>query len=427
MSIVGPLYAGLTALAAPALRRMLRSRVTRGKELPARLAERWGADASPRPPGRLLWLHAASIGETVSLLPVLSALHVLAADVSVLMTTGTVTSAEMLALRLPELGLEARVAHRFVPLDVPSWVARFLDHWRPDAAALVESEIWPNLIAGCQRRGIPLMLVNARLSAASFARWRRLPGFARHLFGAFRAVQAQSAADAERLRALGAPQVDAPGNLKFAALPLPVPRLELQRVRHAIAGRPAWLAASTHPGEEEAAFAVHRALVARHPGLLTIVVPRHPPRGAEIAARAGPIPLTRRSLGEPPPVQAGVWLADTLGELGLFYSAAGIAFVGGSLVPHGGQNPLEPARLGCAVAVGPHIHNFAEPVAALAAAGALEQVADTAALADWVDKMLSDAGLRREMGGAGVAAARKHGDLPRLVAQMLLDLLPDRA
>lgn len=424
MPLIGRLYAGATALAAPGLRLWLARRVARGKELPVRLPERWGEDASDRPPGRLLWLHAASIGETVSVLPVLSALLPMASDVFVLFTTGTVTSAEMLAQRLPELGLAGRVAHRFVPLDVPAWAARFLDHWRPDAAAFVESEIWPNLLAGCRRRHIPLMLVNARLSPRSFARWQRMPGFARAAFGAFDRVQAQSADDAERLTALGARGVAAPGNLKFAALPLPAPRVALQRLRQAIAGRPAWLAASTHPGEEAAALAVHAALLPRHPGLLTIVVPRHPSRGAEIAALAGAVPATRRALGEPPPEQAGLWVADTLGELGLFYSAAGIAFVGGSLAPHGGQNPLEAARLGCAVAVGPHTHNFAEPVAALQAAGALARVDGSAALADWVETMLTDGERRQAMGAAGVSAARRHADLPRQTALALLDLLP---
>jgi 3-deoxy-D-manno-octulosonic-acid transferase len=422
--LIRSLYAAATAVAGPALRLLLRRRVKRGKELPARLPERWGEDDTIRPPGRLLWLHAASIGETVSVLPVLSALHQMAGDVGVLFTTGTVTSAEMLAQRLPELGLQGQVTHRFVPLDVPAWSARFLDHWRPDAAAFVESEIWPNLLAGCQRRGIKLMLLNARLSPRSFARWRRMPGFARAAFGAFDRVQAQSAEDAERLRGLGARQVSSPGNLKFAALPLPVPRLELQRVRLAIAGRPVWLAASTHPGEEAAVFGVHAELIGRHPQLLTIVVPRHPQRGPEIAAAAGSIPLTRRSLGEPPPAGAGVWLADTLGELGLFYSAAGIAFVGGSLVAHGGQNPLEPARLGCAVVVGPHTHNFAEPVATLIAAGALDRVADAAGLARWLDALLSDGSRRQAMGAAGIAAARRHGDLPRQTAAALLEMLP---
>jgi 3-deoxy-D-manno-octulosonic-acid transferase len=418
-------YAGAASAAAPLLRRMLRRRLARGKEIAARLPDRWGEDSTPRPPGRLLWLHAASVGETVSVLPVVSALHQIEPDVRVLLTTGTVTSAEVLTGRLPELGLSETVLHRFVPLDVPSWVRRFLDHWQPDAGALVESEIWPNLILAARARGIPMMLVNARLSARSFARWRRLPG-SRRLFGAFVSVQPQSAGDAERLRRLGVRTMAPPGNLKFAALPLPVPRLELQRLRHAIGARAVWLAASTHPGEEPLVIAAHRALAARHADLLTIIVPRHPERGAEVAALAAGLPVARRSRGEMPPPDAGIWVADTLGELGLFYSATGIAFVGGSLVPHGGQNVLEPARLGCAVAVGPNVANFAEAVAVLEAAGALARVADEDALARWVDMLLDDSGQRRAMGDAGIFAARKHGDLPRHVAEMLLGLLPRR-
>ncbi len=218
--MIAALYAGAATLAAPGLRLLLARRVRRGKEVAARLAERRGIAALPRPAGRLLWLHAASVGETVSMLPVLPAFAAAAPDASVLLTTGTVTSAELLARRGPE----GRVLHRFAPLDVPRWVRRFLDHWRPDAAAFVESEMWPNLLASCRARGIPMMLVNARLSPRSFPRWRRAGGFARALFGGFARVQAQSAADAERLRALGAHSVTAPGNLKFAAPPLPVAR-----------------------------------------------------------------------------------------------------------------------------------------------------------------------------------------------------------
>jgi 3-deoxy-D-manno-octulosonic-acid transferase len=425
--MLSALYAGAATAAAPLLRGMLRRRAARGKEIAARLPERFGEDASLRPPGRLLWLHAASIGETVSVLPVLTALHQMAPDLHMLLTTGTVSSAEMLSRRLPELGLEEWVIHRFVPLDVPAWARRFLSHWQPQVAAFVESEIWPSLIAAARASGLPLALINARLSPRSFAHWRRFGGFAEDLFGAFALVQAQSGHDADRLRRLGATHVEAPGNLKFAALPLPVSRLELQRLRHAIGTRPLWLAASTHPGEEEIAVAVHRALLARHPGLLTIIVPRHPERGPVLATLAPDLPVARRAAGEGPPDTAGIWVADTLGELGLFASAAGIVFVGGSLVPHGGQNPLEPARLGCAVAVGPHVQNFEEPVAVLEAAGALTRVADAEALAEWVGLLLGDAGQRRMMGDAGIAAARKHGDLPRHVAELLLGLLPPRS
>lgn len=416
------LWAAATAAAAPGLRIMLYLRLRRGKELAGRLAERRGVDSTPRPKGRLLWLHAASVGETVSVLPVLTALGERAPELTVLLTTGTVTSARLLARRL-DAGLEARVLHRFVPLDVPAWAARFLDHWRPDAAAFVESELWPNLLLACRRRAIPAMLVNARMSARSFAGWRRLPGLARAALGCFVQVRAQSDTDAERLRALGAHHVSAPGDLKFAAPPLPVDGTELERLRSLLDGRPVWVAASTHPGEEALILSVHQTLAAAHPGLLTILVPRHPERGAAIAAMAEGLVLRRRAAGEPPPDQ-GVWLADTLGELGLWYRLARIAFVGRSLVgPGGGQNPLEPARLGCAVAVGPHTGNFTAAVEALESVGALTRVAGASGLAAWVSTMLADPARQRLAGEAGVAAAARSADLPMRTAEALLDLM----
>jgi 3-deoxy-D-manno-octulosonic-acid transferase len=417
------LWAAAATVAAPVLRVMLRRRLRRGKELAGRLAERRGIDATPRPAGRLLWLHAASVGETVSVLPVLAALSARAPELTVLLTTGTVTSARLLARRL-EAGLEERVLHRFVPLDVPAWVARFLDHWRPDAAAFVESELWPNLLFASRRRGIPMLLLNARMSARSLAGWRQVPGLARAVLGCFTHVQARSPADAARLEALGAASVSAPGDLKFAAPKLPANPAELERLRAMLAGRPVWLAASTHPGEEALVFAAHRALAPAHPGLLTILVPRHPERGAAIAAAAGDIPLHRRSLGAAPPDQ-GVWLADTLGELGLWCRLAGIVFVGRSLLaPGGGQNPLEPARLGCAVAVGPHIGNFLDAAQVLEAAGALTRVADAPALTAWVAALLADPARRAAAGAAGIAAAARWADLPERTAQALLALLP---
>ena len=426
MSVRGA-YGVAATLAVPVLRWWLARRVRAGKEIAARLPERWGVEATARPPGTLLWLHAASVGESVSVLPVLVALAAARPDVVVLMTTGTVTSAALLARRLPELGLDKRVLHRFVPLDVPRWVGRFLDHWRPDGAAFVESEIWPNLLTGCARRGVPVALVNGRMSAPSFASWRRLGRVARSVFAEFAWVQAQSAGDAARLRALGAPAGGVVGNLKFAAAPLPVDAAELARLRGLLAGRPMWLAASTHPGEEFSVFAVHGRLVAEFPGLLTIIVPRHPERGATIAAACGGT-VTRRGAGEDPPAGAGVWVADTLGELGLFYRLAGFAFVGRSLGASvggagGGQNPLEPARLGCAVAVGPEVANFADIVAVLREAGALAQVADATGLAEWVAEMLRDPGRRAAMGAAGRAAASDQAALPGRVAGMLADLV----
>lgn len=423
--LVAPLYAALTTLAAPGLRAMLAWRARRGKEIPERLPERrgWGA---ARPEGRLVWLHAASVGETMSILPVLVAARAARPDVALLVTTGTRTSAALLERRLPELGLAGGVLHRFVPLDVPAWVGRFLDRWHPDAAGFVESEIWPNLLAGARRRGVPLMLVNGRLSVRSFAGWRRVPGLAASCFGSFATVQAQSADDAARLSELGAPVACALGNLKFAAPPLPVPVAELAALRARLSGRPVWLAASTHPGEEGEIAAAHLALATRMPGLLTIVVPRHPERGAavaaEFAARNAPVGL--RSRADAMPEQAGFYVADTLGELGLFYAVAPVAFIGGSLIPHGGQNPLEPARLGSVPVVGPHTHNFAEPIARLAAAGALVQVAGGEGLPTTVAALLGDPVRLASMRAAGQRAANADADLPDRVARMLLAPVP---
>ncbi len=423
--LFGAVWAAAARLAAPGLRLMLWTRARRGKEIAARLPERRGIEAAPRPAGRLLWLHAASVGETVSLLPVLGELARQAPDVSVLLTTGTVTSAELLAARLPALGLAGRVAHRFVPLDVPGWVARFLDHWRPDAAAFVESELWPNLLAACARRRIPLMLINARLSARSFARWRRWPGLARGLLGGFASIRARGADDAARFSALGAPSVRAVGDLKFAATELPADPATLAALRAAIGARPVFLAASTHPGEEEILLAAHRRLIARHPDLLTILVPRHPARGLAIAALPEAATAPCRSTGAGPPGlgEGGVYIADTLGELGIFYRLATIAFIGGSLVPHGGQNPLEAARLGTALVVGPHCANFTEAVAALAAAGAVREVRDGEALAAVILRLLDDPGARAVMAASGPAAAARFADLPAATAAALRGLL----
>ena len=418
------LYAVLATLAAPLLRVLLRRRAGRGKEILGRLGEREGIDAAPRPAGRLIWLHAASVGEAVSILPVLGALP---ESVRVLVTTGTVTSASLLARRLPELGLDGRVMHRFVPLDVPAWGARFLDHWRPEVAGFVESEIWPNLLAGCRARGVPVMLVNARISPRSFVRWRRLGGLGRAVFRGFAVAQAQSPAVAGRLRALGVGRVIDEGNLKFAAPPLPCDAGELARLRGVLAGRPVWLAASTNAGEEALLLPVHDALAERFPGLLTIIVPRHPERGAEIAGQAAPRAVARRARAEDPPAGPGVWVADTLGELGLFYRLVGHAFVGRSLVPLGGQNPIEPARLGCAVAVGPHVFNFAEAVEVLEGAGGLVRVADAGALREWVAGMIAEPGRAAAMGAAGQAAVRGAEGLPGRVAGLLMELADARA
>ncbi|MDO9710201.1 3-deoxy-D-manno-octulosonic acid transferase [Paracraurococcus lichenis] len=409
--------------AAPLLPLHLGRRVRRGKEVAGRLGERRGEGAA-RPPGRLLWLHAASVGETLSVIPLLEALAARAPDLTILVTTGTVTAAGMLAQRLPD-ALGGRLLHRFVPLDVPAWVGRFLEGWRPDLGVMVESELWPNMIAAAAAQGVPLALVNARFSARSARRWRLAPGLGRRLIGAFRLVTAQSAADAARLRALGAGEVLTLGNLKDAAPPLPADAAALAALRQAIGGRPVFLAASTHPGEEAILAAAHPLLAAAHPGLLTVIVPRHPERGAVIAADLAPLPTARRAAGALPGPGTAVYVADTLGELGLFYRLARVCLVGGSLVPHGGQNPREPARLGCPILLGPHCWNFEEPVARLlAAGGALRVSPDPAALAAAAGDVLSDANRGRRMAEAAAAALAAEAGLPDRLAGLLIGLLP---
>jgi 3-deoxy-D-manno-octulosonic-acid transferase len=412
---LGAGWSAAATLLAPALRLNLQRRAARGREIALRLPERRGIDPTPRPSGPLLWMHAASVGETVSILPVLQALH---RDTSVLLTTGTVTSQALLDRRIPELGLSGRVLHRFAPLDVPSWVDRFLDHWLPDAACFVESELWPNQLAACRTRGIRMMLVNARMSDRSYHRWRRLPGLARRVLGGFTHIRARGEQDAERLRALGAMPVESPGDLKFSAPPLPADEAELVRLRSLLNGRPVWLAASTHPGEEAMIAAAHRALVNQHAGLLTIIVPRHPERGAELGVELAAV---RRSAGYDPPGGAGIWLADTLGELGLWYRLAAIAFVGRSLIaPGGGQNPLEPARLRCAVAVGPYTGNFTDHIALLRDAGGLVDVADPPTLARFVSAMLCNPDQRMDLGQRAEASVHRYSDLPERTAEALL-------
>ncbi len=407
MSVTLAAYRALTGAGLPLIRLYLARRRRQGREDPARFAERMGIAGQPRPPGALAWLHAASVGEAVSALPLIERLLAERPGLSILVTTGTVTSARLLERRLP-----ARTIHQYVPVDRAAWVARFLDHWRPDLALWLESELWPNMLRALAERRVPAVLVNARLSPRSLARWRRLPATIRELLASFTLCLAQSPREAQALEELGARRVAEPGNLKFAAPPLACDAGELAPLDSLLAGRPRFLAASTHPGEEEVVEVAHRTIAARHPGLITIVVPRHEQRGAEIAAllRARGHRVARRSAGETPGPDDAFYLADTMGELGLFFRLAPVAFVGGSLVPHGGQNLLEPARLGCAIVHGPHVTNFQEIAAELTAAGGTIEVADAAALAGAVDGLLADPARRERQAAAasGVAAARSR-------------------
>ncbi|HYE00390.1 MAG TPA: 3-deoxy-D-manno-octulosonic acid transferase [Alphaproteobacteria bacterium] len=412
------LYRGLTVIGGPAIRFYLARRRAAGKEDPARAAEREGVGARPRPEGPLLWCHAASVGEAVSALVLIERLLEMSPRAHALVTTGTVSSAAVMARRLPP-----RAFHHYVPVDRPAYVARFFDHWRPDLALWMESELWPNLVGELARRGVPAALVNARMSARSFARWRRLPSLVRPMLGAFRLCLAQSAESAERLAALGAAGVSVSGNIKYSAAPLPADPAALDALRAGIGGRPLWLAASTHDGEDEAFLAAHRHLAAGHPDILTVIVPRHPARGGAVAAaaRAAGLTVARRSGGEGP--DAAVYVADTIGELGLFYRLAPVVFIGGTLVPHGGQNPIEPAQFGAALIAGPHMENFAAIAETLGAAGGLQRIGDPAALGPAVAALLGDPPRRAALGAAARAEAERQAGVVDGVVESLRPLL----
>jgi 3-deoxy-D-manno-octulosonic-acid transferase len=404
-------YRVAARLLSPALHLLLRQRRARGKEDPSRLPERTGLPSRPRPDGPLVWFHAASVGEATSTLPLIERLRRDRPSLSILLTTGTVTSARLIESRITD----AAVLHQFAPLDQPAWVARFLDHWRPDLAVWVESELWPNLVRETRARNVPMILLNARLSRRSFARWQRFPQIARELIGSFDLALAQDAAQGERLAILGARRVLSVGDLKSAADPLPVDDARLAELAEATRGRPLWLAASTHPGEEAAVIEAQQHLRTRFPNLLTIIAPRHPSRSDEVKAILPE--ATLHSKREAP--NGAFHLVDTIGELGLYYRLASVVFVGGSLTPKGGHNPLEAALLDCAIVMGPDTANCAASAGDLAAAGALRTVRDAASLAEEVGRLLADPAerKRRAEAGAGVAA-RYRGVLDGILEEL---------
>ena len=328
------LYTGLTWALAPAVRLYLRRRVAAGKEDAARIEERFGRPSRARPDGPLVWVHGASVGEANSMLPLVDRLIASDPKLHVLMTTGTVASARLLANRLP-----ARAIHQFVPVDLPFAVKGFLEHWRPDLVLWTESEFWPNLLTRISEVGAPLILVNGRVSKRSFAGWRRMRPLIRQILRGFSLCLAQGPEDERHLRDLGGGLVRSAGNLKFAVPALPADAGDLDALDKALGGRPRWLAASTHPGEETMAAEAHRAMASAHPGLLTMIVPRHATRGPEIAQdlRTAGFRVALRSAGEMPGTDVEIFVADTMGELGLWYRLAPIALVGGRWCPTAGK------------------------------------------------------------------------------------------
>ncbi|HEV7368566.1 3-deoxy-D-manno-octulosonic acid transferase [Arenibaculum sp.] len=416
------IYRGLTELGGPAIRLLVARRRAAGKEDPLRQHERFGVASRPRPAGPLVWCHAASVGESLSLLALVRRLLDARPELSVLVTTGTVTSARLMGERLPE-----RAFHHYAPIDRMPWVRRFLDHWRPDLAVWTESEFWPNVLSELRRRKVPAALINARMSSRSFRNWQRAPGLIGPLLAGFRLCLAQTETEADRLRRLGAAAASCIGNLKYSADPLPADPQAADALRRAIGGRPAWLLASSHPGEEAIAARVHAELSGRVPGLLTIAAPRHPHRGAEVADAFAALGLraTLRSAGALPQPGDDVYVADTMGELGLFYRLSPVVCVGGSLVPFGGHNPVEPAQLGAALVYGPHMTNFAEITAELEAAGGALAVPDAGALTAALARLLADGGERDRMAAAAAAVAERNRAVVERVLGALEPLLAE--
>ena len=404
------LYRGISGLVSPLVGPILKRRLQRGKEDGTRLHERLGYPTRSRPAGPLVWLHAASVGETISILPLLGQI---AAHCPVMLTTGTVTSAQLAEQRLP-----ANAFHQFIPVDVAGAVARFLDHWRPDLGIFCESELWPNLMMAAYARNIPLGIVNGRMSAKSFKSWNRLHKTAHALLSPLAFCLAQSAEDAVRYARVGA-TATSHGNLKFDVPPLPVDGAKRALLAQSIGDRPVFVAASTHPGEDEKILIAAKALRITHPDLLTILIPRHPERGVEIAALCDACGerAQRRATGGLPQALDAVYIADTLGELGLFYGLARLAFIGGSLVERGGHNPIEAIKFSTPILSGPHVMNFAGMFSQLESVDGVRITLNAEELAHEAHRLLSDPDHRqKQVTNAGNWIALHEGALARTMA-----------
>jgi 3-deoxy-D-manno-octulosonic-acid transferase len=407
-------YGLALAAAAPLSSLLLSHRLKRGKEDTARLPERRGFAGVARPAGPLVWLHAASVGELLAAIPLIS--RICEQGFQVLVTSGTLTSADLAQQRLPPGAI-----HQFVPLDAPQFVARFLDHWRPSLALFVESDLWPNLIISSAERKIPVVLVNGRLSERSFRRWRNVSGAIGALLSRLDLCLARTPADARHFTELGAPRVVTAGNLKLDVPPPPVDATELRALRQLIGERPVVAAASTHPGEELTVIDAHRRLRADFPGLLTVLAPRHPERGAAIAEMVTAAGMTAalRSRGQPPAAETDIYISDTVGELGLVYRLAPIVFIGGSLASHGGQNPIEAAKLGAAILHGPNVWNFTDLYSALDRAQGAQLVPGPGELAARIGAWLSDSEARNKVAEAGRRTVDALGGALELTLQAL--------
>lgn len=408
------LYRRLSAAAVPLAPALINRRLKQGKEDPARVGERRGMSADVRPRGPLVWIHGASVGEVLAAAALIEKLRAL--NIRILLTSGTVTSAAIVAKRFPP-----DIIHQYVPYDSPRYVARFLDHWRPSLALFIESDLWPNLILHGAARRLPMVLINGRMSQRSFPRWRRVHATISAILEKFDICLAQSETDGERFAALGCRNVVTTGNLKLDVPAPPADSFKLERLLSVTRGRNVITAASTHPGEEEILIETHKTLAGFFPRLLTVIVPRHPDRGPEIwrlVAAAG-LKAALRSRDEMPTAETDIYVADTMGELGLFYRAAPIVFMGGSLVPHGGQNPIEAIKLGASIVHGPHVFNFADVYEALDHAGGARRADTQEVLVKQLGQLLADPAARdRALAASTHVVEQLGGALDRTLAAL---------
>ncbi len=409
-------YRSLSSAMVPLSVAVINRRLKLGKEDPARVGERRGLSADIRPNGPLVWIHGASVGEVLAAAALIERLRAL--NLRILLTSGTVTSAAIVAKRFPP-----DVIHQYVPYDSPRYVARFLDHWRPSLALFIESDLWPNLILSSAARRLPMVLINGRMSPRSFPRWRRMSGTISALLGRFDVCLAQSRLDAERFATLGSRNVVVTGNLKLDVPAPPADGDKLDSLMAMTRGRPVVVAASTHPGEEEILTETHRTLARYFPKLLTVIVPRHPGRGEAIAGMiaASGLNATLRSHEDLPTATTDIYVADTMGELGLFYRLAPIVFMGGSLVEHGGQNPIEAIKLGASVVHGPHVFNFTDVYEALDSARGARRADTQEMLVKQIGQLLSDPRARDAL---LVASERVVGQLGGALERTLTALEP---
>lgn len=420
--MIYPIYRTITYIAQPFLKRLLKQRLAKGKEHPTRWTERMGIASVERPRGKLLWIHGASVGESLSALPLIESIQKLHPEISIMITTGTVTSAELMERRLPQ-----GIIHQFMPLDHPTWVERFLEHWHPDGVVWLESELWPNIILSLQKRGINAGIINGRMSEKSHQTWQRGGSFAHQILGSFNFIMAQTDKDATFFKNLGGIDVAVIGNLKFASPPIPYDENELKSIKSTIGKRPFWFFASTHDNEEELAADLHIALKEEQPKILSIIAMRHPNRANAVITKLIQKGLTvaQRSKGEKPSTTTDVYLIDTLGEMGLFFALSDIVAIGGSFIPHGGHNPIEPSAMGCATIVGPHMFNFIEICEQMDKANAIIRTNDMTDLQKTIQSLLQNPKVLLQYKKNGLALADKNRSVLPVFVEKIMPLLTD--